>query len=96
MAMKREEYREHLCTVINMVFTAEHNVLKQNPNILERLKKEKSPTAADEYVHIIADEILSRTPENLIHEEDAGGLCGNTIKGKGITPEKKLTTCSNG
>lgn len=69
--MTREQYREHLCTIIYMVFTAEHNVIEQNPDLLERLKKDRSQTTADEYVHAIADEILSKTPDNMIPEEDS-------------------------
>lgn len=67
--MTREEYREHLCTIIYMVFTAEHNVIEQNPDLLECLKKNRSQTTADKYVHAIADEILGKTPDFLIPEE---------------------------
>lgn len=69
--MTREEYREHLCTIIYMVFTAEHNVIEQKPDLQERLKKDRSKTTADEYVHAIADEILGKTPDFLIPEEDS-------------------------
>lgn len=84
--MTRDEYREHLCTVIYMVFTAEHNVLEQNPNLLEHLKKERSKTAADDYVHFIADEILSKTPEEMIPEKDSVELHVDDVKAKDVPP----------
>lgn len=84
--MTREEYREHLCSIIYMVFTAEHNVLEQRPELLEHLKKERSPKAADDYVHNIADEILSNTPDALIPNEDYEEWQEGAEKAKDVPP----------
>lgn len=86
MVMKREQYREHLCSIIYMVFTAEHKVLEQNPHLLEHLRKENSNEAAENYVHIIADEILSKTPDNLIPEKDSEELHTDDVKTEDVPP----------
>lgn len=66
--MTKEEYRPHICEVIEMVFAAEHNALKNNPELNKRLKN-KSITK-DEYIGIIADEILDKTPDSIIKDDE--------------------------
>lgn len=65
--MTREEYTEDIKTVIKMVFVAEHEVYKQHPELKERFEnKQVSP---EEYITLVADEIMSTTPDELFINE---------------------------
>lgn len=62
--MTTEEYKQHLCDIICMVFRAEDEINKADPELPVKLKsKQVSP---NQYVEKIADEILVHTPEDLI------------------------------
>ncbi len=62
--MTRDEYKQHLCEIICMVFRAEDAINKVDPELSVKLKsKQISP---DRYVEKIANEILAHTPEDLI------------------------------
>ncbi|MBQ0089913.1 MAG: hypothetical protein KBT27_11355 [Prevotellaceae bacterium] len=65
--MTREEYKEHLKTIITMVFTAEHNAQENNPDLCDRLRNKQ--ITPDKYLDIIADEIMSKTPDELFINE---------------------------
>ena len=55
--MTKEEYKEHLCEIVQMVFTAEDAVIRANPEMLEKM--EKREIEPQEYVELIAEEILN-------------------------------------
>ena len=62
--MTTEEYKQHLCDIICMVFRAEVAINKAEPELRVKLKsKQISP---NQYMEKIADEILEHTPEDLI------------------------------
>ena len=61
--MTKEEYKQHLCDIICMVFRAEDEINKAEPELRVKLKsKQISP---NQYVEKIADEILVHTSEDL-------------------------------
>lgn len=61
--MTKEEYIEHLCGVINAVFKAEDAVSKEwQPKLNDAINyatKEERDRIAQEFVHAIANEMLS-------------------------------------
>ena len=62
--MTTEEYKQHLCDIICMVFRAEDAIHKAEPELPVKLKsKQVSP---NQYMEKIADEILAHTPGDLI------------------------------
>ena len=62
--MTKEEYKQHLCDIICMVFRAEDEINKAEPELRVKLKsKQITPV---QYLEKIADEILAHTPEDLI------------------------------
>ena len=62
--MTKEEYKQHLCDIICMVFRAEDAINKADPELPVKLKsKQISP---NQYVEKIADEILVHTSEDLL------------------------------
>lgn len=65
--MTREEYKDHLKTVIAMVFAAERNAQDNNPDLRDRLRNRQ--ITPDQYLDIIADEIMSKTPDKLFINE---------------------------
>lgn len=62
--MNKEEYKPHLCDVIFMVFQAEDTLHKENTDLAEKLKSRL--ISPEQYVGMIADEILAHTTEELI------------------------------
>lgn len=77
MNTKRENYKEHLKDVILAVFTAENKI--QTAEIKQKLGDKTMD--AHEYLDMIAEEILSHTPEELYadFEEDTSDTCGNCV-----------------
>lgn len=61
--MTTQQYREHLCDVILMVFRAEDAINENDPELKKNLKEKV--ISPQEYVEKIADEILAHTPEHL-------------------------------
>lgn len=55
--MTKEEYKDHLCEIVQMVFTAEDAVIRAHPEMLEKM--EKREIEPQEYVDLIAEEILN-------------------------------------
>lgn len=62
--MSKEEYKQHLCDIICMVFRAEDEINKADPELPVKLKSKL--VSPDQYVEKIADEILAHMPEDLI------------------------------
>ena len=62
--MTKEEYKQHLCDIICMVFRAEDAIHKADPEL--RVKLKSKLVSPDQYVEKIADEILAHTPGCLI------------------------------
>ena len=62
--MTKEEYKQHLCDIICMVFRAEDEINKADPELPVKLKSKL--VSPNQYVEKIADEILVHTPGCLI------------------------------
>lgn len=63
--MTKEEYTDHLCGIIMMVFTAEHEVNRQGLSC--QLKE--GVITPDQYVRAIAEEIVNNIDEELYKNE---------------------------
>ena len=62
--MTRDEYKEHLCDIICMVFRAEDAINDADPEL--RIKLKARNISPEQYLEKIADEILNHTPDELI------------------------------
>ena len=66
------EYRDHLKVIVYMVLAAENAVMRENPDFWKRLTKVSKQEQIDgitENCYRIADEIISKTPKDLMPDD---------------------------